>query len=242
MPKRNKEQQERHNEARRKLKKAGKKAIFCMQYVETKQPRLLEDATKLYDFLIELYPGKHDLTKTAIYKKCMENQDTINTTLQYAMNNKNKILQPVLNIPLMPLQTPPSSTPNETTHTEEMPPQLPLLTDEETNNLIKDLSLDPDLMSFFEGVQVDEITVATEKSTMETVPKSPASEIQQIIQDEFNAQGADLPDIMKTEKSTIETVPKSPASEIEQIIQDEFNALGADLPDIMENKDDELLW
>ena len=221
-----------------------------MQYVETKQPKLLEDATKLYDFLIELYPGKHDLTKTAIYEKCMENQDTINT-MNNLMNNENKILQPVLNIPLMPLQTPPSSTPNETppsstpnetTHTEEMPPQLPLLTDEETNNLIKDLTLDPDLMFFFQDVQVDEITVATEKSTMETVPKSPASEIEQIIQDEFNAQGADLPDIMKTEKFTMETVPKSPASEIEQIKQDEFNALGADLPDIMENKDDELLW
>ena len=195
MPKRNKDQQERHNEARRKLKKAGKKAIFCMQYVQTKQPKLLEDATKLYDYLIELYPGKHDLTKTAIYKKCMENQATINTTLQYVMENentnKNTVLQPVLKIPLVSLQTPPSSTPNETTHTEEMPPQLPLLTDEETNNLIKDLTQDPDLMSFFEDVQVDEITVETEKS--------PASEIDQIIQDEFNALGADLPDIMESE-------------------------------------------
>ena len=165
-----------------------------MQYVQTRQPKLLEDATKLYDFLVGLYPGKHDLTKTAIYKKCIENEATINTTLQYAKENENtnKILQPVLEIPLMPLQTP-----NETTHTEEIPPQLPLLTDEETNNLIKDLTQDPDLMSFFKGVQVDEITVATEKSTMETVPKSPLSEIEQIIQDEFNALGADLPDIME---------------------------------------------
>ena len=68
MPKRNREQQEKHNEARRKLSKAGKKAIFSTRYIKAIQPKLIEEANKLYDFLFEVYPGKHDLTKTEIYR------------------------------------------------------------------------------------------------------------------------------------------------------------------------------
>ena len=198
MPKRNKEQQEKHNEARRKLSKAGKKAIFSIQYVKTMQPKLVEEASKLYDFLYELYPGKHDLTKTEVYMNCMRKQGTKSKILQCATGdrNTNEItnLQPVLNIPLM--QMPPSSPiPNETIHTEEIPLQLPILTDDETSNLIRDLQQDPDLKYYFQDDQINEVFVSTEKSVMETGPETLESEIDQLIKDEFEALGADLPDI-----------------------------------------------
>ena len=202
MPRRNKEQQEKHNEARRKLKKAGRKAIFCMVHVKAIQPNLVEEASKLYDFLNELYPKKHDLTKTEIYKNCMKNEGTKSKVLQHATGdrNTNEItkLQPVLKIPLM--QIPPSSSsssiPDETIRTEEIPQQLPILTDEETSNLIRDLQQDPDLKYFFQDDQINEVFVTTEKSMMETGPKTLESEIDQLIHDEFEALGADLPDIM----------------------------------------------
>ena len=63
MPKRNREQQEKHNEARRKITKAGKKALFGMKYIETKHADLIKEANNLYDFLYEIYPNKHDLNQ-----------------------------------------------------------------------------------------------------------------------------------------------------------------------------------
>ena len=201
MPRRNKEQQEKHNEARRKLSKAGKKAMFSIQYVKTTQPKLVEEANNLYDFLYELYPGKHDLTKTEVYMNCVKKQDMKSKVLQCATGgrNTNEItkLQPVLNIPLM--QMPPSSSsssiPNETVHTEEIPLQLPILTDDETSKLIRDLQQDPDLKYYFQDDEINEVFVTTEKPVMETGPKTLESEIDQLIKDEFEALGADLPDI-----------------------------------------------
>ena len=187
MPKRTRQQQDLHNEARRKLKKDGKKAIFGMKYIELKHPGIHNDVFKLYDLLATLYPGKRDLTQTPEFKKCVENE-----------NIKNTMLQPVLEIPLMTNQTPTTITtaPQETTRTEEIPLQL-ALPDEEIDKMINDLREDPDLMSFFKDFQLNEITVETEKTTAETTPEtSPyAAEIDQIIQDEFKALGADLPDI-----------------------------------------------
>ena len=71
MPKRTRQQQDLHNEARRKLKKDGKKAIFGMKYIELKHPGIHNDAFKLYDLLAALYPGKRDLTQTPEFKKCV---------------------------------------------------------------------------------------------------------------------------------------------------------------------------
>ena len=56
MPKRNRDQQEKHNEARRRLTAYGKKAIFSMQYIKTIQPEIVEEAGKIYDFLFAFYP------------------------------------------------------------------------------------------------------------------------------------------------------------------------------------------
>ena len=210
MPKRTRQQQDRHNETRRKLKKDGKKAIFGMKYIKLKHPEIHDDAFKLYDFLVTLYPGKRDLTQTPGFKKYMENENIKNTMLQPVLdqtpgfkkymeneNIKNTMLQPVLEIPLTAIQTPTTITvPKETTRTEEIPLQLPL-SDEETDKMINDLRQDPDLMSFFKDFQLNEITVETEKTTTETTPETStyAAEIDQIIQDEFKALGNDLPDI-----------------------------------------------
>ena len=199
MPKRNREQQEKHNEARRKLSKAGKKAIFSTRYIKAIQPKLIEEANKLYDFLFEVYPGKHDLTKTEIYIQCMKNEATKNKILQSSTVTRNTSevtrLQPILNIPLM--QIPPAlpSLPDQITSTtiEEIPLELPILTDDETATLIRDLQQDPDLKHYFQDDQVNEVSISTENPAVET--RTLEDEIDQIIKEEFEALGSDLPDI-----------------------------------------------
>ena len=199
MAPRNRQQQERHNIARRRLGKAGKKAIFSTCYVKTIQPELIEEASKIYDFLIELYPRKHDLTKTDIYKQCMKNEAVKKSILRASAVPRNTSgvaeLQPVLNIPLM--QIPPASPqlPDQATSTtsEEMPPELPILTDDETATLIRDLQQDPVLKQFFQDEQVNEVSISTENPEAETTTFE--DEIAQIIKEEFEALGRDLPDI-----------------------------------------------
>ena len=203
MPKRTAEQQEKHNEARRKITKAGRKALFSMKYIQAKQPKLAEEANKLYDFLHEVYPNKHDLTKTEVYINCMKKPGAINKILQSTAESRNTNgiteLLPVLNIPLIQT-TQPSFTLNQETqlldptpmiHTEEIPMQLPVLTDDETNKLIRDLQQDPDLNQYFRDIALNEVTVPCENSEMES--DSLESEIDRIIKEEFESLGDDLP-------------------------------------------------
>ena len=68
MPKRTREQQDLHNLNRRKLKKEGKKAIACMKYIGIRYPEIHTEASKLYDSVYVLYPGKRDLLETPEFK------------------------------------------------------------------------------------------------------------------------------------------------------------------------------
>ena len=68
MPRRNKEQQVKHNEARREFAKKGKRALFCLDYVKNRNPDLVKKANDMYDYLLERYPNKRDLLKTDEYK------------------------------------------------------------------------------------------------------------------------------------------------------------------------------
>ena len=202
MPKRNREQQEKHNEARRKITKAGRKALFCMKYIETKHADLVKEANNLYDFLHEIYPSKHDLTKTEIYINCVNKPGVIKNILKCSTVSRNKSqiseLLPILNIPLMQIQT---SPPDLASYTEEMPVNLPILTEEETNSLIRDLQQDSDLNQYFRDTVLNEVTVPHENVAKQS--ESVESEIDRIIKEEFEALGAefealgaDLPDIM----------------------------------------------
>ena len=199
MPPRSRQQQEKHNVARRRLGKAGKKAIFSTHYIKAIQPELVEEAGKIYDFLLELYPRKHDLTKTDIYMQCMKNKGVKKRILRASAVPRNTSnvaeLQPVLNIPLM--QSLPASPPlpDQATSTtiEQIPAELPILTDDETATLIRDIQQDPVLKQFFQDEQVNEVAISTENPEAETTTLE--DEIAQIIKEEFEALGRDLPDI-----------------------------------------------
>ena len=209
MPKRNREQQDKHNETRRKFIKNGKKAIFCIDHLKVTHPSLVKEVFKIYDYLHELYPNKRNLAKTEIYLKEIKNK-------------KINRVEPVLTIPLLQKNQPTSHTSStETARVEEIPPVLPVLTDEETNTLIRELQDDPDLKYFFH----DDLMM-----TNEVVVKS------------CGATGLDV--FMSTEKPSegIEpkTVqPKTVEEEINRLIREEFETLGADLPDLI-CEDDEL--
>ena len=199
MPKRNREQQDKHNETRRKFIKNGKKAIFCIDHLKVTHPSLVKEVFKIYDYLHELYPNKRNLMKTEIYLK------------EIKPKKINKV-EPVLTIPLLQKKQPTSST--ETARVEEIPPVLPVLTDEETSTLIRELQDDPDLKYFFQDDQTNEVVV--------------------------KSCGPELDVFMPTEKPFEGIEPKAVEEEINRIISEEFEALGTDLLDLV-CKDDELM-
>ena len=185
MPKRTRQQQDKHNENRRNAKKEGKKAIVCMKYIAIKYPIIHEKVCKLYECINALYPEKRDLTKTPEFMRSTE--EAVNIDL----------LQPVLEIPLMTKQASTSKEMPQNDTPEEIPSAIDVL-DEEIQTIITELRQDPDLESIFNNFQMQEITVEnTVETTVET--SSFASDIDKIIQEEFNALGENFPDITDNE-------------------------------------------
>ena len=183
MPRRNRVQQDKHNESRRQFIKMGKRAIFCIRHIENTHPIIAKEAYKMYDYLSELYPNKRDLMKTEIYQKQLKNKKSIE-------------VEPVLNIPLIQST---SSTQTETpvlTDEVEMPTEIPVLDDEETRTLIQELQTDPDLNLFFNGEVLNQVTVTTERKPEENELISAQKEIDQIIQRQFELLGNDLFDLV----------------------------------------------
>ena len=183
MPKRTREQQDKHNENRRKVKKEGKKATLCMKYIGIKYPKIYDEVNKLHDIIRALYPGKRDLSTTPEFTRCVQDE-----------NVKNNMLQPILEIPLLSKQT--TSTIKETTQNDKVE-EIPLTidaTDEEIETMIAELREDPDLVSFFNDFHFEEITVET---TVET--SSLTTQIDQIIDEEFKTLGENFPDIIDNE-------------------------------------------
>ena len=183
MPRRNRVQQDKHNESRRQFIKMGKRAIFCIRHIENTHPIIAKETYKMYDYLSELYPNKRDLMKTEIYQKQLKNKKTIE-------------VEPVLNIPLVQST---SSTQIETpvlTDEVEIPTEIPVLGDEETRTLIQELQTDPDLNLFFNGEVLNQVTVTTERKPEENELISAQKEIDQIIQRQFELLGNDLFDLV----------------------------------------------
>ena len=209
MPKRTRQQQDKHNENRRKVKKEGKKSIVCMQYIGIKYPKIYAEACKLHDYISAVYPGKRDLTRTPEFKRCTEDESV-----------KNSMLQPMLQIPLMPKQihstltttTSKEMPQTQSNQTEEIPPVIDV-DDQEIQKMIAELRQDPDLTSIFKDFELPSDDIPVETIVIET---------------------------STTECVQQEEIPSSFISEIDEIIQ-EFDALGENFPNIIDN-DDQIFW
>ena len=188
MPKRNEQQRQKRNETRRNLKKLSRKAIFCLQHSRITQPDVYKEATDLYQYLNALYPNKHDLTRTQIYQKSLESKTVKEQVRKHAKQctntNQTREVKPLLEIALMP-QTSKKETLQE--QATDVGMQLPTLTTEEMDTLVKDLQEEPDLKHFF-NVQFNTEIGGSKSKTME-------EEIDEIIQREFEALGAELADL-----------------------------------------------
>ena len=191
MPKRTRDQQNKHNEARRSFIKKGKKAIFCIEHIKSMHPNIVKEASEIYDYLYGFYPTKRDLIKTEIYQRELKNKSTT------AGNKQINKIEPVLTIPLLqtPLQSA-LSTSTETAHVEEIPLQIPALPDEEISELVQELQNDPDLSFFFKDEPINQVTLPCGKSPEATEPETIEEEIDRIIRAEFDSLGTDLPDII----------------------------------------------
>ena len=199
MPKRTRDQQNKHNEARRSFIKKGKKAIFCIEHIKSMHPNIVKEASEIYDYLYGFYPTKRDLTKTEIYQRELKNKSTASNGSQCttAGNKQGNKIEPVLTIPLLqtPLQSA-LSTSTETAHVEEIPLQIPALPDEEISELVQELQNDPNLRFFFKDEPINQVTLPCGKSPEGTEPKTIEEEIDRIIRAEFDSLGTDLPDIV----------------------------------------------
>ena len=184
-----------------------------MKYVEIKYPKIYEEVSKLHHYINQVYPGKRDLTRTHVFKRCIEDQSGKNSTFN---------LEPLLQIPLIPKQIRPTTTTTTkempqvlSNQTEEIPPVIDVH-QEEIEKIIAELREDPDLTSIFNDFELPAAytTVETSTTVMET-------SIDECVQEE--------------------EIPSSFVSEIDEIIQDiEFDALGQNFPDISD--DDEIFW
>ena len=188
MPKRDEQQRQKRNETRRKLKKLSRKAIFCLQHSRNTQPDVYKEATDLYEYLNALYPNKHDLTRTQIYQKSLESKTVKEQVRKHAKQctntNQNREVKPLLEIALMPQTTKKETLQEQAT---DVGMQLPTLAIEEMDTLVKDLQEDPDLKHFF-NVQFNTELGGSKSKTIE-------EEIDEIIQQEFEALGAELADL-----------------------------------------------
>ena len=224
MPKRDRQQLDKRNASRRKQKKLGRKGIFYMEHLQNIHPNIFTEVGELYEYLNTIYPKKHSLIKTQLYLKCIQDKNIKDKTIKYTAKcgNQTGEIRPVLRIPL--IQMPSTSTiTRETPQQTAVPvvettlpqlPQLPSLTDEEINRLLKDLQQDPDLRDFFQ-----------EDHSNDAVVRSLGPDFEQVIP------------IQKVEE---EVGPEILEGEIDRIIHEEFERLGTDLPDLT-NVDNELL-
>ena len=176
MPRRNEEQRIKRNETRRNLKKLSRKAIFCLDHLQITHPDIHKEATDLYDFINSIYPHKHNLTKTALYRKTIQNTNVKRQAINHAAMRRNtsqsREVQPRLEIPLMP----------STTTTRDQPEEA----DQEIQSIIADLQQDPDLKSFFNEMEV---------CGSEVPAKTLEEEIDAIIQAEFQSLRAEFQDL-----------------------------------------------
>ena len=53
----------------------NRKAVFIMRHLEISDPEMFKEADALYEYINKIYPCKHDLTRTELYKKTVEGEN-----------------------------------------------------------------------------------------------------------------------------------------------------------------------
>ena len=233
MPKRDRKELDKRNENRRLQKIRGRKGVFFMRHIENTQPETYKDVSELYDYLNGIYPNKHNLVKTQLYKKCIDDKKVKEQTFKYttpACTSTRQVktkpvapactitrqieINPVLRIPLMSATTTTGESSQTTTTTPE-PIDITdtelSIADQEINNLINELRQDPDLEYFFQDdpkgdamVRSLDLGATILKVEEEVGPEATECEIDRIIREEFEALGTDLPDLCNIDNELVQ--------------------------------------
>ena len=233
MPKRDRKELDKRNENRRLQKIRGRKGVFFMRHIENTQPETYKDVSELYDYLNGIYPNKHNLVKTQLYKECIRSKKVKEQTFKYttpactstrqvktkpvapACTSTRQIeINPVLRIPLMSATTTTGESSQTTTTTPE-PIDITdtelSIADQEINILINELRQDPDLEYFFQDdpkgdamMRSLDLGVTIQKVEKEVGPESTECEIDRIIREEFEALGTDLPDLCNIDNKLVQ--------------------------------------
>ena len=181
MPRRNQGQKLKRNETRRNNTKVNRKAVFCLNHLQNTRPEIYKESVELYEYINAIYPNKHNLTKTILYQKTMQNR---NVPLSTSIRQNREVI-PKLEIPLITTRDQVKEIPQQkhqpavTTITT----QLPTISSEEMEALMLDLQQEPDIQSFFDEIVVD---------SHESRPKTLEEEIDDIIKSEFLAIDIEL--------------------------------------------------
>ena len=246
MPKRDRKELDKRNENRRLQKIRGRKGVFFMRHIENTQPETYKDVSELYDYLHGIYPNKHNLVKTQLYKKCIDDRKVKEQTFKYTASactstrqvetnpaapacttTRHIEINPVLRIPLMSATTTTAESSQTTTTTPE-PVNISnielSIVDQEINTLINELRQDPDLEYFFQDDPKGDVMARSLGPDLDVfTPMQKSLDL-----------GAT---ILKAEE---EVGPEATECEIDRIIREEFEVLGTDLPDLC-NIDNELV-
>ena len=193
MSKRTREQQIEHNRRRREIKQLERQGFFMMNYIQIIHPEIYNEVSKFHAELREKYPKKLNLTRTYEFRQ-LGNKPTNNIIT----------LEPQLNIRLL-------STQNQATTSNIEVTEAPLVNSEmldadEIEKIIQELRNDPDLMSTFNDIKIED---PVDEITVETTPAEASSpndneEIDKIVTEicqdaefmgAFEHLGEDLPEL-----------------------------------------------
>ena len=208
-------QQDQHNQRRRIVKQEGRKAIFCMKYILSKYPDIHDEACEFFNTVNQKYPGKRDLMKTHEFKQFKD---------QPGLMKNTTMLEPRLEIPLIPNNPVPIPTNDPTTTQEEEISPFVGIESEEIERIIEELRQDPDLASTFDNIELEDVSAYTTigTTTVEEIPPLNHTESQEI--DKIVREICEDPLLSST------------FNDME--LQLDFQALGEDLPEL----DQEINW
>ena len=199
MPRRNNEQKLKRNAHRRDNTMRNRKAVFCMKHLELTRPEIFKESVALFEFVNNIYPFKHDLTKTTLYEKTVKDENmslfTANNDVLTSTSTTTSHVDviPVLNIPLIeaPVEVPLQNQGGieiQQNHENERDSLVDdlfqnNLNGDEMESLMDELMKDPDLRNFFSEVEV---------SSNEIQPMTVDEEVDAIINEQIQKIDAEF--------------------------------------------------
>ena len=226
MSKRTREQQDLHNQRRREAKQRGKQGFFTMKYISIKYPEIYTKVCEFYAELKDKYPTKRDLTTTFEFKQLKDNSTKITDMItleprlninllctdnnnQVFINNDNNNNQVFINSDINQVST------NNIEVTEQEAPfvNIESMETNDIQKLIEEIRQDPDLMSTFNDIMIEDHGMETivETTVEEFCPPTDkeTEEIAKIVSEicedaelmeafndvEFDHLGEDLPEV-----------------------------------------------